>query len=273
MNRGSAISGGLNRLERISWNFTRYVHDLDDPSSLADNEVTSLLQDYLGTLWVGTKEAGLHQYDPLMDAFSRVSYTEDFRRSVLWSFQATDRYQFNVSVIFEDSRNNLWIGEYGRGIFTKTAALDDFDGHRYDPTSLVSISSDDVYSMYEDRSGVLWIGTNAGLSKIDLFEKRFRQIRHEPGNPNSPPQRKRPGHRVCWPSLQPARAQPVCLHARRARPRLARCGQSAPGRLHRPQSWLVHIPRKGCQQRRGLERDCFVADSDSSAVVEDGMGI
>jgi serine phosphatase RsbU (regulator of sigma subunit)/ligand-binding sensor domain-containing protein len=43
-----------------------------------------------------------------------------------------------------------------------------------------------VWSLLEDRSQVLWVGTyGGGLSRLDLAAKPFRHVRNEPGNPNS----------------------------------------------------------------------------------------
>jgi hypothetical protein len=45
--------------------------------------------------------------------------------------------------------------------------------HRYDPFNPYSLSDDFVLSLYEDRSGVLWVGTMRGLSKYSWTANRF----------------------------------------------------------------------------------------------------
>ena len=48
------------------------------------------------------------------------------------------------------------------------------------------MSHDEVYAIYEDLAGVIWIGTyGGGISKYDRNRKRFRLYRHDPSDPNS----------------------------------------------------------------------------------------
>ena len=154
-------------------------------SSLVSNEIHAIFEDHTGVLWIGTKEKGLHQYDPLKDAFIRIDYAVDSRTSVLWSYQKDAGHSSGVTNIFEDLNGVLWIGDYGDGLYQFEPASQTFTSFRYDPQDPTSISDDDVVSIFEDRAGVLWVATNFGLSKTDRFAKRFRQYRNDPGNPNS----------------------------------------------------------------------------------------
>ncbi|MGQ1783676.1 MULTISPECIES: hybrid sensor histidine kinase/response regulator [unclassified Saccharicrinis] len=44
----------------------------------------------------------------------------------------------------------------------------------YEFNNIKSLSTNNVYALYEDRSGLLWVGTNGGgLNKLDLNEKKF----------------------------------------------------------------------------------------------------
>ena len=45
--------GGLNRLNRATGKFTRYMHDPANPASLANNKVRALFEDSKGNFWVG----------------------------------------------------------------------------------------------------------------------------------------------------------------------------------------------------------------------------
>ena len=50
-------------------------------------------------------------------------------------------------------------------------------------SSEMGLSNGDVYCVFQDSKGFLWIGTQDGLNRYDGYE--FRVFRHEPGNPNS----------------------------------------------------------------------------------------
>ena len=55
--------GGLNKLNKKTGTFTRYLHDEKDPHSLIDNRVRAIFEDSRGTFWVGTAGDGLHTMD------------------------------------------------------------------------------------------------------------------------------------------------------------------------------------------------------------------
>ncbi|MBV9267955.1 MAG: hypothetical protein JO061_17435 [Acidobacteriaceae bacterium] len=49
-----------------------------------------------------------------------------------------------------------------------------------------SLDSDAVMSVYADRSGVLWVGTeNAGLNNLNFRQEQFVRYRHRAANANS----------------------------------------------------------------------------------------
>jgi ligand-binding sensor domain-containing protein len=60
---GDSKDGGLNRMDKKTGRFTRYLHDPKDPNSLVDNKVKALFEDSKGNLWVGTSGDGLHTMD------------------------------------------------------------------------------------------------------------------------------------------------------------------------------------------------------------------
>ena len=58
-----------------------------------------------------------------------------------------------------------------------------------EPTAKVSesrLSENSILSIYEDRSGVLWIGTGGGgLNKFNKETEKFFHYKNIPNNPNS----------------------------------------------------------------------------------------
>jgi ligand-binding sensor domain-containing protein len=47
------------------------------------------------------------------------------------------------------------------------------------------LSDDHAHDLYQDREGVLWIGTDEGLNLYDPRQTQFAHYRHDPGNPNT----------------------------------------------------------------------------------------
>lgn len=94
---------------------------------------------------------------------------------------------FNSLVI--DKNNHLWAGT-NNGLFL----FENFRNQRdpklierftYDPRNSGSISKNIVESIYMDRTGIIWIGTNGGgVNKYDPERKQFRHVR-KTSNSNS----------------------------------------------------------------------------------------
>ena len=61
-----------------------------------------------------------------------------------------------------------------------------FGLRRNDPTDINSLSSNEVTSIVEDSSGIIWIGTyTGGLNRWDKRTNQFTHFRHDPANPKS----------------------------------------------------------------------------------------
>lgn len=85
--------------------------------------------------------------------------------------------------IIQDSEGFLW--------FCTEDGLNKYDGYKFTvfhqlPNDSNSLSYNGVLSVYEDSSGIFWIGTfHGGLNKYDPFTEKFTHYRSNPGNPRS----------------------------------------------------------------------------------------
>ncbi|MCK4763296.1 MAG: response regulator [Candidatus Aminicenantes bacterium] len=174
--------GGLDKFYPAKREFIHYKAVPGDPGSLSDNRVYSIFEDSKGLFWVGTFGGGLDRLDRRTGRFSHY-------RSI-----PTDTCNLshdNVRVIFEDITGVLWIGTYGGGLnMLEQWRVDDNKGafrcFKNDPEDPASLSHNNIRSIYEDNSGVLWVGTDGGgINKYDREMKKFRHYRAEPNNPDS----------------------------------------------------------------------------------------
>ncbi len=191
------LESGLSRLDPQTGRFEHFRHHPLDPDSLADDWVSAVYQDTEGQLWVGT-QGGLDLFDPARRAFTHFRSDPDDPRTL-----SDDR----VSAITEDSGGTLWIGTKkglnrfesagpGRsrlGTFERflhnsdDAAEGDPAG---DPEAFAvgtdgSLSHDGVRSLFEDRDGRLWIGTDGGLNLWQETTHSFASYRAAVGDPAS----------------------------------------------------------------------------------------
>jgi ligand-binding sensor domain-containing protein/signal transduction histidine kinase len=165
---------GLNRFENISRTFTHYQNDILDPTSLTHNSVTSLCVDHNGVLWVGTSGGGLNRFQRGANIFRRYFVNR--------STPANQRA--SVISIMDDRQGQLWVGTDGDGLYRFDALRENAVSFRHDPSDPDSISHDRVYSIYEDSSGVIWIGTFRGLNRYEPESQSFSQYRERDGLPS-----------------------------------------------------------------------------------------
>lgn len=140
-----------------------YQHRPNDPNSLSDNTVHCLYQSQDGDLLVGT-DKGINAYRDYLNGFDRYLPADP------------NRHEIEVYALTEDSRQNLWIGTFGAGLYRydyKARTLNHYQQTQEDG----SLSNNFVVSLQVDRSGVLWVGTyGGGINKLDLVRVRFGHI-------------------------------------------------------------------------------------------------
>lgn len=121
------------------------------------NEVRAIYEDSSNQLWVSSKNGFLYVYDSnreLKGTFGENGRIDNGRP-----------FKIPVYAIHEDHNGNLWLGTKNSGLF-KLSKLDNdcyrIENFTNNPNDLYSISSNSVYTIYEDHLNRLWIGTFGG---------------------------------------------------------------------------------------------------------------
>ncbi len=180
----SLQGGGLNRLDTKSGRFTCYRHNPGDPNSIGSDIVGPIHEDGDGALWVGTL-AGLDKL--VLKGPDRQTGT--FTHFVL-NAGSPNLLSHAVASIFADAKGYLWIRTpLNDGVYrfdSRSPAAAEFLHCRFDPNDPHSLSNDLIMSIFEDRSGALWLGTQiGGLNKLDQYAEKFTTFAPEPDNANS----------------------------------------------------------------------------------------
>ena len=155
------LGGGLGRFDPSSERFVRYRHEPGDPRSLGHDDVRALAEDPAGNLWIGTR-GGLSRLEPTRRRFVRYRHDPADPSSLSHD---------EVRSLTVDSSGILWVGTVdGLNRLDLSAEEDSwsFTRYRYDPANPLSLSHDFIWSVCEDRSGILWVGTGGGgLNRFD----------------------------------------------------------------------------------------------------------
>ena len=168
---GVLEGGGLIHYDLEQGVLQRWVHDADDPASLAGNVVQSIARTPDGRLWVGTQGTGLSRMRADGTDF------DQFRRD---DGTLPDNV---VQVLHVDRAGSLWVGFETGGLARWIDDAHGFQVHAPDPDDPHSLQSGSVYSMAETASGEFWIGTfGAGLARFDRASGRFEHFRERPGD-------------------------------------------------------------------------------------------
>ena len=167
--------GGLSRFISSSGQFEHFQFDPNDTNSLSNNSVRVFTEDRFGNLWIGTR-GGLNRFNPESRMFKRYLHSSDVPTSI--------SNDFVYSCIYEDNDGYLWIGTYGGGLNKMDPINETFQSFLSNPNVPGSISDNVVFSVYQDPSGMFWIGTNDGLNRYDPEQDIFMRFGIDEGLPN-----------------------------------------------------------------------------------------
>jgi ligand-binding sensor domain-containing protein/signal transduction histidine kinase len=164
--------GWLNKFSYVSVSDLRNISfqriKIDNPQ-LRTSRVQSILEDKDGIMWFGTSGFGLIKYFPETEKLIQYPVSRDGKGP---------SHPF-IYCLFEDSKENLWMGTPTGGLNILHKEKEEFLYIKRDEESLNSLSNDIVLSVFEDNKNKLWIGTSAGLNQLqtNLVEDMFDKIK------------------------------------------------------------------------------------------------
>ncbi len=152
--------------------FTRYVNKRGDRNSISSNRVYNTYQDSRGRIWVCTFYGGLNLMTQRGGKVIFMHKNNGFR-----SYPKYELYT-DVRAVAEDKDGRIWVGT--------TDGLMSFDGKAGNPQDIKfetykersgsGVIGNDIYSMYKDHNGGIWMGIfGSGLNKIEYYDSRNRK--------------------------------------------------------------------------------------------------
>ncbi len=120
--------------------------------------IWSLSSDCSGNLWIGTYGSGLFKLDLKSKILQQVKIFSEYSNLPSVNFN---------KVVYCDSENKICIGYWGFGFALFDQVSGKYKRWLNDPKDPNSISYEDIWSIYKDRNGRIWIGTDGG--GLNLF--------------------------------------------------------------------------------------------------------
>jgi ligand-binding sensor domain-containing protein/signal transduction histidine kinase len=161
---------GLNRYNPATQDFER-VYFKPDEGSLG-NEIRAIAPTPDGSLWLGSYK-GLGIYTPRTERLRSFFANPSVPQSL-----CSDA----IRCLLRDADGTLWIGTerglsllYNSDEYSHDEPLAErFVSCRYSPSNATTLTSDVIRSLYQDRSGIVWIGTaTGGVNLWDTFQHKF----------------------------------------------------------------------------------------------------
>jgi serine phosphatase RsbU (regulator of sigma subunit)/ligand-binding sensor domain-containing protein len=167
---------GLIRFDTEHNSYTYYKHNPSKPNSISSNIANRIYEGENGIFWIATAY-GLNKFDPSNSKFK--TYLPNPTKT---------NGKFNVIPGFAiDSFGKILLvtGEQEGG-YLFDPEVEIFIQYKYNSSNPNSLSNNLITRVYEDTTGVFWIGTaTGGLNKIDHYAKKFNSYIYDPNNSNS----------------------------------------------------------------------------------------
>ena len=170
-------NAGLNILNFRQQQFNPYRHRPADPNSLSPGRVKAIYQDPNGVLWVGLFPRVLDRVDRKTGKITHYVPTPGAEKGF---GEGT-----NVDCIYKDTAGYLWVGGGGSGLVRFDEGTGRFKHYRHNTDDPNSLISDNVYAIFGDRNGHMWVGQQGGLSRYEPARDRFTSYRPVPDHPAS----------------------------------------------------------------------------------------
>ncbi|MBW1298873.1 hybrid sensor histidine kinase/response regulator transcription factor [Aquimarina litoralis] len=143
--------------EDSKYQFEQYLYDVTNPQSISSNLIQSIHQDQRGLLWIGT-DGGLNRFN---------SKTKEFERFLRSDKMPNDK----ILNIISDDNGIIWLSTVSHGITSydpdkgvyKTYSIQD---GLYDNSMVLS-------SVYQDKEGYIWMGSERGIQYFDPNKLTF----------------------------------------------------------------------------------------------------
>ena len=170
---GGPQEGGLNRLNKSTGKFIRYLHDPNDIHSLVNNKVRAIFEDNKGVFWIGTARNGLHKMNRQQGTFERIvndpAHPEKLsppsltKESPLYS---------HITFITQDATGSYWIGTSEDGINYYNPEKGRTIHYRLGKDTAGAFTDRSAWWAYKSREGAVWLGTwNGNLYRISPLQK------------------------------------------------------------------------------------------------------
>jgi len=144
----------------------------DKQHTFWDNNIYAVLP-LKNEIWAGTNQ-GLVVLNTVTESFRYYQFGEKTKEKKL-----EQRFNQDVSVVYLDKQKKIWIGTKNKGLWLYNREKDSLSKIEYPEESyqtlLPAVATNNTILSFEEsgsNDSILWVGTTAGLQKINKFNKK-----------------------------------------------------------------------------------------------------
>lgn len=159
--------GGLLKINTINLSFKTDSRYNNLYAKLPHASVTSLFRDKENNMWFGSWDKVLYRYNNQTEkeeVFSSIA-----GKSL--SFQNDEALSFG-----EDTAGNIWIGGRNKGLHVYNRQKNEFYQYLHEPSKEGTIADNTINAVFIDKKGLVWLGTDKGISICYPQQQYFEQI-------------------------------------------------------------------------------------------------
>ncbi|NVK23622.1 MAG: EAL domain-containing protein [Gammaproteobacteria bacterium] len=146
-----ATIDGLCKLDNSNGKFSLYQHQENNPSSLINNRVQTLLQDKGGVIWAGT-HSGVSRWNASLSYFAQIN-----------NVTLADSLNSQSVMAISGTDNDIYVGTWGGGLNKFTLDKEQLRASEL-PEALQNLNEENIMSLLVEDSHDIWIGSfNSGL--------------------------------------------------------------------------------------------------------------
>ena len=156
--------GGLQKYDWEKNRFVGFTNRPDDSTSISSNDIRLITEDVDGYLWLITYGNGIDRFHKETNQFVHLNAENS---------GLANPY---VNDILCASNGDLWVATvWGLSMMPKNT--DQFQNYYFNSDDSASISSNNIFVLFEDSEGKIWVGTDNGLN-LYLPDGTFQRFDH-----------------------------------------------------------------------------------------------